>query len=66
MTIDSTEAVYWFREAINQKHHAAMYNVGLCDEIGDGVGRDRSIALAMKRQAQNLGYQSPAPSQTES
>lgn len=66
VTRDCAQAVYWFREAFDQKHPAAMYNLGLCYLNGDGVGRNRSIALALMRQAENLGYHPPAPSQAES
>lgn len=64
---DYAQAVYWFREAFDLKHPAAMYNLGLCYLNGDGVGRNRSIALALMRQAENLGYHpAPEPTQAES
>ena len=53
---DYVQAVYWFKEAVEQRHPAAIYNLGLCYLNGNGVKRNHSIGMAFMRQAANLGY----------
>ena len=53
---DLKQAVYWFREAFMQKNPAAIYNLGVCYSGGEGVRQNKSIGLALFRQAENLGY----------
>ena len=53
---DYVQAVYWFKEAAAQKHAAALYNLGACYTLGNGVKRNRSIGQGYLRQAENLGY----------
>lgn len=56
---DYAQAVYWFREAFAKKNAEATYNLGLCYLHGHGVGRNKSIARAFFRQAENAGFQIP-------
>lgn len=56
---DYTQAFYWFREAFNHKFPLAIANMGKCYYYGRGVTRNRSIAKALFRQAQNLGVPTP-------
>ena len=53
---DYVQAVYWFREAVAQKHPAAIYNLGACYLMGHGVTKNRGIGLGFLRQADNLGF----------
>lgn len=53
---DITHAVYWFREAYANKLPAAMYNLGICYQNGDGVHKNAAIATALFRQASLRGY----------
>lgn len=57
---DLTQAIYWFREAFAQRNPAAIYNLGICYQNGDGVGKNKSIAQSLLRQADNLGYKPKA------
>lgn len=51
---DFRQAVYWFREAVAQRHPAATHHLGMCYLNGEGVRRNRSIGLGFLRQADNL------------
>lgn len=44
-------AVFWFKEAVKQKHPDAMYNLGVCYVNGEGVEKNNSIGLGYIRQA---------------
>lgn len=53
---DFTHAVYWFREAFENRLPAAMYNLGVCYRNGEGVHKNATIASALFRQAALRGY----------
>ena len=53
---DFNQAAYWFREAFEQKHAKAIYNLAQCYLKGEGVSRNHIIGTAMLRQAANRGY----------
>lgn len=57
---DPEQAAYWFREAFEQKHPAAIYNLGQCYISGEGIARNTVIGQSLLRQAGNLGYTPPA------
>lgn len=54
---DFAQAVYWFNEAMEQSHPAAIYNLGVCYSNGEGVRKNKIIGSAFFRQAANLGYE---------
>ena len=49
--LDPAEAVEWFRKAADQDCPGAFYELGVCYENGDGVGRDLDAALEWYRKA---------------
>lgn len=51
---DDEQAVYWYKEAMHQSHPLALHRLGMCYYLGKGVRRNRTIALACMRQADNL------------
>ncbi len=48
---DTDFAVFWFKEAVKQKHPDAMYNLGVCYVNGEGVEKNNSVGLGYIRQA---------------
>ena len=48
-----TVAAYWFRQAAEQGSAAGLYNLGVCQEQGWGIGRSRASAyLSFEKAAQ--------------
>ena len=45
----------WWRQAAEQGHAEAQYNLGVCYEKGEGVAQDSSEAVKWFRQAAEQG-----------
>lgn len=52
---DFEQAIFWFKQAINQNYPNAYYNLGNCYERGRGVPVDLEKALQLYKQAEALG-----------
>ena len=53
--VNYTEAVYWYRKAVDQNHRVALNNLGLCYELGKGVSKNYYEALKYYRKSADLG-----------
>jgi hypothetical protein len=52
---DYTLAVYWYRQAAEQGHAKAQYNLGLMYESGRGIAKDDTQAVYWFRKAAEQG-----------
>ena len=53
---DYSQAVYWYRKAIEHRFAKAQYNLGVCYEKGRGVSQDWYNAVYWYRKAAEQGY----------
>ncbi|MFN7604068.1 MAG: hypothetical protein ACK5R0_21960, partial [Bacteroidota bacterium] len=53
---DYSKAIYWYKKAADKADDKALYNLGLCNEFGDGVRQSIRWAKHYYSKASKLGH----------